>query len=46
MQAAIEIFVNGISGVFIGLTVLYAAIKINKLLAGREVANKEAKGEK
>jgi hypothetical protein len=36
MQAALEIFVNGISGVFIGLTVLYLAIKINKLLAGRE----------
>lgn len=41
MQAAIEIFVNGISGVFIGLTVLYAAIKINKLLAGREPDKKE-----
>jgi len=46
MQAAFEIFMNGISGVFIGLTVLYAAIKINKLLAGREVANKAAKEEK
>lgn len=41
MQAAFEIFVNGIFGVFIGLTVLYAAIKLNKLLAGREVAKKE-----
>ena len=41
MQAAIEIFLNGIAGVFIGLTVLYAAIKINKALAGREPANKE-----
>ena len=41
MQAAIEIFVNGISGVFIGLTVLYVAIKINKLLAGREPDEKE-----
>ena len=41
MQAAIEIFVNGISGVFIGLTVLYAAIKINKLVAGREPVKKE-----
>ena len=41
MQAAIEIFVNGISGVFIGLTVLYIAIKINKLLAGREQDKKE-----
>jgi len=41
MQAAIEIFINGISGVFIGLTVLYVAIKLNKLLAGREPDKKE-----
>lgn len=41
MQAAYEIFFNGISGVFIGLTVLYAAIKINKWVAGKEVATKE-----
>ena len=41
MQAAIEIFVNGISGVFIGLTVLYAAIKINKMVAGRQAPEKE-----
>jgi hypothetical protein len=41
MQAAFEIFLNGISGVFIGLTVLYAAIKINKIVAGREVVKKE-----
>ena len=41
MQAAFEIFLNGISGVFIGLTVLYAAIKINKLTAGREAPKKE-----
>jgi hypothetical protein len=42
MQAAIEIFVNGISGVFIGLTVLYIAIKINKLLAGRNLPKKDS----
>jgi hypothetical protein len=41
MQAAFEIFINGISGVFIGLSVLYAAIKLNKLLAGREAEKKE-----
>ena len=41
MQAAFEVFVNGISGVFIGLSVLYAAIKLNKLLAGREADKKE-----
>jgi hypothetical protein len=41
MQAAFEIFVNGISGVFIGLSVLYVAIKLNRLLAGREPDKKE-----
>jgi Na+-transporting methylmalonyl-CoA/oxaloacetate decarboxylase gamma subunit len=41
MQAAFEVFVNGISGVFIGLSVLYIAIKLNTLLAGREVDKKE-----
>jgi len=41
MQAAFEIFVNGISGVFIGLSVLYVAIKLNTLLAGREPDKKE-----
>ena len=41
MQAAFEIFVNGISGVFIGLSVLYVAIKLNKLLAGREPDKRE-----
>lgn len=41
MQPAFEVFLNGISGVFVGLTVLYAAIKINKLLAGRTPTEKE-----
>lgn len=41
MQAAFEIFLNGIFGVFIGLAVLYAAIKINQFAADREVAKKE-----
>ena len=41
MQVALEVFINGISGVFIGLGVLYVAIKINKFLAGREVVKKE-----
>jgi hypothetical protein len=41
MQPAYDVFINGISGVFIGLAVLYAAIKINKLLVGREAAKKE-----
>ena len=41
MQAAIEVFVNGILGVFIGLSVLYAAIKIITLVVGREPEIKE-----
>lgn len=41
MQAALEIFFNGIFGVFLGLAVLYVAIKINTLLAGREADKKE-----
>lgn len=41
MQPAVEVFLNGISGVFIGLAVLYVAIKLNKLLTHREEAKKE-----
>ncbi len=41
MQVAFDVFINGISGVFVGLGVLYVAIKLNKLLAGREVVKKE-----
>ncbi len=41
MQEAVQIFVNGISGVFIGLAVLYVVIRINKLLAGKEPDKKE-----
>ena len=41
MEAALEIFLNGIFGVFVGLAVLYAAIKVNKSLMGREPDNKE-----
>lgn len=41
MHSAFDIFLNGISGVFIGLTVLYAAIKINKVLMGREAPEKK-----
>ena len=44
MQAAIEVFLNGIFGVFMGLAVLYVAIKANTLLAGRQ-ADKEKKEE-
>ncbi|MFQ5983329.1 MAG: hypothetical protein ACE5KS_08145 [Woeseiaceae bacterium] len=33
MDAAIDIFVNGISGVFLGMAVLYLAMKIIALVA-------------
>ncbi len=29
MQAAIDVFINGIAGVFAGITVLYIAIRLN-----------------
>ena len=41
MEDALEIFLNGIFGVFVGLAVLYVAIKVNKSLAGREPDKKE-----
>jgi len=41
MQAAIDIFLNGVLGVFAGLAVLYVAIKITRLAAGREPEKKE-----
>jgi len=41
MQVAFDVFINGITGVFIGISVLYIAIKANKLLAGREPVKKE-----
>jgi len=41
MKAAIEIFLNGIFGVFMGLGVLYVAIRLIGLTAGREPVKKE-----
>jgi len=41
MQAAIDIFLNGVLGVFAGLAVLYVAIKIIRLAAGREPERKK-----
>ena len=41
MKAAIEIFLNGIFGVFTGLGVLYVAIRIIGLAAGRAAVKKE-----
>ena len=42
MQLAFEVFLNGIFGVFTGLAVLYAAIRLNKALNGRTPEEKEA----
>ncbi len=41
MQAAVEVFINGIAGVFAGITVLYIAIRLNALTAGREAGKQE-----
>ena len=41
MQAASGIFFNGIFGVFMGLAVLYAAIKVIRFTAGREPDKKK-----
>ena len=42
MEAATEIFLNGIFGVFMGLAVLYGAIRLIRVLAGRNPEEKEA----
>jgi hypothetical protein len=41
MQAATGIFLNGIFGVFVGLTVVYIAIKLIKFAAPRQPEKKE-----
>ena len=33
MEAAIDVFINGIAGVFAGITVLYFAIRLNAIIA-------------
>lgn len=41
MQIALDVFINGLAGVFTGMGVLYAAIRINAMLAGREPASRD-----
>ncbi len=41
MQAAFEVFSNGILGVFTGITVLYIVIRLNCLIAGRDTDKQE-----
>lgn len=43
MAKAVEIFLTGISGVFIGMTVLYGAIRLNTLVTERFFGKKEKK---
>ncbi len=43
MDAAINIFVNGITGVFLGMAVLYLTMKIIALVAARR-SESEDKG--
>lgn len=42
MNQAIEIFIAGISGVFIGMALLYVAIRVISLVVDRIGADKEA----
>jgi len=35
MDRVVEIFLNGIAGVFIGITVLYIAIRLNAIFCNR-----------
>ncbi len=41
VDGAIEVFVNGLAGVFAGMAMLYLAIKVISALAGRLPAKKE-----
>ena len=40
MEEALNVFLNGISGVFVGITVLYIFIRLNAAILGREPASK------
>ena len=41
MEPALNVFLNGITGVFAGITFLYIAIRLNSAIAGREVKKQE-----
>ena len=41
MDEALNVFLNGLTGVFVGITVLYIAIRINAMISGREPDKKE-----
>jgi hypothetical protein len=41
MHAALDVFINGIAGVFAGITVLYIAIRLNSAIAERVASKQE-----
>jgi hypothetical protein len=41
MPTAFDVFFNGISGVFAGITFLYIAIRLNSVFADRKVDDKD-----
>jgi len=41
MEQALEIFLNGIGGVFAGMAMLYLAVKMLALVVNRKPENKE-----
>jgi Na+-transporting methylmalonyl-CoA/oxaloacetate decarboxylase gamma subunit len=41
MESALSVFINGIAGVFAGITFLYIAIRLNSAIAGREVTKED-----
>jgi Na+-transporting methylmalonyl-CoA/oxaloacetate decarboxylase gamma subunit len=43
MEKAVVIFVAGLGGVFIGMALLYAAIRITSLVTDKLASKKEAK---
>ncbi|HLB31112.1 MAG TPA: hypothetical protein VJN91_06250 [Gammaproteobacteria bacterium] len=43
MSEAFRVFINGITGVFAGMTILYLVIKLIALAAGRQAPGSEKK---
>ena len=41
MPTALDVFINGISGVFAGIAFLYLAIRLNSVVADRNVGDKD-----
>ena len=41
MEQALEVFFNGIGGVFAGIGMLYLSIRLISLVAGRQAEDKE-----